>query len=199
MKEKFRKGLKTALWLVPLLALTVMIDRSAMRMFGDRREQRAYAERVQSCYTAVFTEEAPAMQALYDALQQTIAQPDAARYADLQQAVETATTAGQTAFGQAFSLADTVGAASFFYWGGYLLDLQADVTAQRTEWLPDYAAILERQLQLYPRYALPDGAQAQDTGSQLDALRKLYAAMSDSELTGPIYRLIAERSASTAA
>lgn len=139
------------------------------------------------------------MQALYDALQQTIAQPDAARYADLQQAVETATTAGQTAFGQAFSLADTVGAASFFYWGGYLLDLQADVTAQRTEWLPDYAAILERQLQLYPRYALPDGAQAQDTGSQLDALRKLYAATSDSELTGPIYRLIAERSASTAA
>lgn len=199
MKEKLRKGLKTALWLVPLLALTVMIDRSAMRMFGDRREQRAYAERVQSCYTAVFTAEASAMQALYDALQQTIAQPDAARYADLQQAVETATTAGQTAFGQAFSLADTAGAASVFYWGGYLRDLQADVTAQRTERLPDYAVILERQLQLYPRYALPDGAQAQATGSQLDALRKLYAAMSDSELTGPIYRLIAERSASTAA
>ena len=139
------------------------------------------------------------MQALYDALQQTIAQPDAARYADLQQAVETATTAGQTAFGQAFSLADTAGAASFFYWGSYLRDLQADVTAQRTEWLPDYAAILERQLLLYSQYALPDGAQAQDTESQLDALRKLYTAMSDSDLSGPIFQLIAGRSASTAA
>lgn len=199
MNEKLRKGLKTALWLVPLLALTVMIDRSAMRLFGDRREQRAYAERVQSCYTAVFTAEASAMQALYDALQQTIAQPDTARYADLQQAVEAAMTAGQTAFGQACSLADTAGAASVFYWGGYLRDLQADVTAQCTQRLPDYAAILERQLQLYPRYALSDGAQAQTTENQLDALRKLYTAMSDPELTAPIYRLIAERSASTAA
>ena len=193
MKEKLLKRLKTALWLVPLLVLTVMVDRGVVRMTGDHQEAQTYARQVEDGYRAVFEEEAPAMRALYASLQQTIAQPDATRYAALQQSLETAITNGRKAYGNNFCLRqyETAGGASFFYWGTYLTELQEDVAEQNMELLPEYAAVLEKLLPMYEEYALADDTQKQTTSDRREAVCDLYQAMS--ELSGPTYQLSGKR------